>query len=109
MSVRDVARTASFSKGKCAKNHFNQTEIQDLILSSNECIPYLIKFVDFETKRLVLHYLRKTLSGNSEQLLDFFKKPIGIKSFLLEKYFDEINFQQKEQLPGYHNEFTNSS
>ncbi|KAL7011727.1 hypothetical protein ACKWTF_014410 [Chironomus riparius] len=73
--------------GQIYEKYFNRTEIQDIILKSNEFMIRVIRYADKDTCKQLAEYLKKVFTGNEEALMEFLMRKIEFTDLNIFDYF----------------------
>ena len=87
--VRPSAPTYDITK-QIYVNHFNKTEMQKMILSSNHFIVMLITMTDKEPCERFAEYLEELFVGNENLLKEYFDQKVKPTNLSLLKYVEKL-------------------
>ncbi|CAH1734728.1 unnamed protein product [Chironomus riparius] len=75
------------------EKYFDKSEMQDMILDSNDFMPYMIRLTPFESCERFVEFLRDLFKGSEGKLKEFLLRRINPTSFNIFEYLDNIGVE----------------
>jgi len=92
LSTHDSLQAFDFIK-QIYENYFDKSEMQEMILDSNDFMPYLIRLTPFESCERFAEFLKELFKGSEEKLKEFLLRKIHPTNFNIFEYLNNIGVE----------------